>query len=716
MKKIILVFICCLLCVSLAGISALAAAVPDNASDSYDGTLTYTENDDGTVTISYIYDGERKTYTVPNDPIYTSGGYAGTDDVGRSLYDSNMVGIYGDNGEHYVGIFYFLWMGEHGDPGVYDLTKIQHKYGANALNANYVDPETGKGIYGSIGQFHWMGEPLYGYYYSYDTWVMRKHVELLINAGIDFLYIDVTNGYTYTENALALMEILHEFNEMGYNAPEIVFYTHTNTDSTIRTLYNNIYRPNKFSDTWLYIDGKPCLIADTSLMTNEAFKDYFTIKEAQWPDKTSKDNAWPWMDFEWPQRVFLDSEGNRSAISVSVAQHCGSVAFSDSAYYFTPANESNRGRSYKNGQSMQLYRSEYNKDNSLTNYGYNFQAQWDYAIEQDVPYVLVTGWNEWVAQRQDGQAHRNNPNYVLFIDTASAEFSRDIEMMRGGYFDNYYMQLVMNIQRLKGTAPIIIQDARNPINLSGGFDQWIDVKVDYTDPSGDTAFRSAVGFGLTRYKDTSGNNDIISSKVTNDTKNMYFYVKCAEDIVMSDGKSSWMQLYLNTDGDASTGWYGYDYIVNYASQSDNVTTVAKYSGKDGACGFTEVAEVNYTVTGSEMMISVPMEVLGIDNYERIFVEFKWFDADEGVKVDEMEDFYTYGDAAPLGRLNYVYQNCLIEDLSKVDEEETPPVSEDNPTVEQPARRGCKAAIGGVAVITTITAVSASVIVKRKRRK
>lgn len=631
--------------------------------DIYGGTLKYTNNADGTVTISYMYNGAEKSYTVPNDPIYTSGGFAGTDDVGRSLFNSNAVGVYGDNGEHYVGIFYFLWMGMHGDPGVYDLTKIQHKYGQNARNANFIDPETGNRIYGQIGQMHWMGEPLYGYYYSSDEWVMRKHVELLTNAGVDFLYIDVTNAQIYSDNAKKLMKVLHEYNEMGYNAPKIVFYTNTNSGATIIQLYREIYRRNVYPDTWLYVDGKPCVIGNVADVTNAEVKEFFTYKVPQWPnDPTYHDNAWPWMDFSLPQRVFKDSEGNRSAISVSVAQHSGSVAFSDSAYYFTPATENNRGRSYKRGTPFADYKKAINADSSLTNYGYNFQNQWDYAIKQDVPYVLVTGWNEWVAQRQDGLVHRGDANKVLFIDTASMEFSRDIEMMRGGYFDNYYMQLIYNIQRLKGTAPVIIQDARNPINITAGFDQWSNVKIEYTDPRNDMVNRSNLGFGTTYYRDNSGRNDIVSSKVTNDTKNVYFYVETADNVKKYDGSSSWMQLYVNADQDSSTGWYGYDYIINYSPKGDLVTTVAKYIGTNNKFIFKEIGEVDYTVSGNQMMIAVPLDMLGIKNYNGICLEFKWFDADSGVRVDEMEDFYTYGDAAPLGRLNYVYQNCLAEDI------------------------------------------------------
>ena len=235
------------------------------------------------------------------------------------------------------------------------------------------------------------------------------------------------------------------------------------------------------------------------------------------------------------------------------------------------------------------------------------------------------------------------------------EFSRDAEMMRGGYFDNYYIQLAYNVQRVKGAAPIIVQDARNKINIQGSFDQWDDVVITYSDPSGDVADRNATGFGRTKYQNTSGRNDIVAAKVTSDTENVYFYVKTADPITASDKNSSWMKLYLNTDGE-STGWYGFDYIVNYAPKSASTTTVAKYNGRNNAYQFKEAGEVSYRVEGNEMMVAVPQSMIGCEGYLELCMQFKW--ADSETSIDEMEDFYCDGDAAPLGRMNFVYQNYI----------------------------------------------------------
>ena len=647
MKKSFLTIAAALLATLTIASAALTAMVPVSAaeadSDDYEGTLQYKVTDRGqTVTISYDVNGETVSYTVPNNANYTSGALAAIDDLDRSMYTSTDVGAYGSTGEKYVGLFYVLWHGEHGDSGVFDLQKIIDKVGVSAAG------NVSCGLYGGVGAMHWFAEPLYGYYYANDQWVHRKHAELLTNANIDFLYLDVTNGYAYLNNAKKLMQCLHELNEQGYDAPQVVFYTNTEAASTVTQIYNSIYKNGLYKDTWFCINGKPVIVAPPEANVNG----FFTIKQNQWPTEASKVDGWPWMDFQWPQRVFSSSDpDDGTAISVSIAQHSGTVSFSDSSLY---GNVTNRGRSFGKKRATNDFLTEaYNEwkaDPSLTNQGLNFQAQFDTAIKRKAKYVLVTGWNEWVAQRQP-----TNDGSIFFVDTSSMEFSRDAEMMRGGYFDNYYIQLAYNVQRVKGAAPVIVQDARHKISIRGSFDQWDDVVITYTDPSGDTADRNATGFGRTKYTNTSGRNDIVAAKVTSDTENVYFYVKTASAITAADKNSSWMKLYLNTDGKA-TGWHGFDYIVNYAPKNGNTTTVAKYSGRADAYSFKEVGEVSYRVEGNEMMVAVPQSMIGCDGYLELCMQFKW--ADSETSIDEMEDFYCDGDAAPLGRMNFVYQNYI----------------------------------------------------------
>ena len=57
--------------------------------------------------------------------------------------------------EPQVGIFYFLWLGEHGRTGPYNISKIVE-----------ADPDAGhkpdSPVWGGVGIYHHWGEPLYG--------------------------------------------------------------------------------------------------------------------------------------------------------------------------------------------------------------------------------------------------------------------------------------------------------------------------------------------------------------------------------------------------------------------------------------------------------------------------------------------------------------------------------------------------------------------------
>ncbi len=640
--------------------------------DSRPGSLTFTESADGsTVTISYEVDGETKSYTVPNNAINRFGGYAATDDLGRSLYSASDVGVIGENGEHYVGLFYFLWLGKHPPTDkIYNLQEILD----SLPREDWGKLSTGK--YGMVGEFHFAAEPLYGYYYINDEWVLRKHMELLTNAGVDFLFFDTTNNFTYADTALKIMKILHELNEQGYDAPKVTFYTNTDAKQRISDIYNQIYALDQYPDTWFRVDGKPVMIGPADANVN----DFFTMKINQWPtEKENHANAWPWMDGKRPQFVYKDENGKKSAINVSVAQHSSTWRFSDSLY--ARGDRGNLGRSYGepklNEKLTEAYYNAIEENPDLYKQGLNFQAQWDTAHKADVPYVLVTGWNEWIAARQS-----TSDEYADFVDLASVEFSRDIEMMKGGYFDNYYVQLAFNIQKLKGAAPIILQDARNPINVTGGFEQWDAVTVTYTDPVKDCRDRNYNGYGNLIYTDTTGRNDLTAFKITHDTKNVYFYAESRFDITKPDADSSWMQLFIDADQNAATGWYGYDYIVNYTAKDEFTTTVAKYNGTDNAYSFEVIGEVSYRVKGNQLMIAVPLDMLGVNHPDYMNFHFKWVDSDS--RITTMEQFYTEGDVAPLGRLNYVFNTSLPGSVPPAEVDTDAETSAENGTAGSPA--------------------------------
>jgi uncharacterized repeat protein (TIGR02543 family) len=229
-------------------------------------------------------------------------------------------------------------------------------------------------------------------------------------------------------------------------------------------------------------------------------------------------------------------------------------------------------------------------------------------------------------------------------------------MTKGAYFDNYYIQLVRNVQAMKGAAPNVVQDGLTTINVTGDFDQWNQVPVTYRDPSGDTMARNAEGFGTNVYTNSTGRNDIVYTKVTSDDTHMYFYIETAKPIQKYNNASTWMNIYLDTDDNASTGWYGYDYIVNYKQVNDYTTQIAKANSNGKTHSFSVSGSATMKVNLRKMMVAVPLSALGITDPDAVIVNFKV--ADSKSTITTMEGFYTDGDVAPLGRLNYVYQNCF----------------------------------------------------------
>ena len=281
-------------------------------------------------------------------------------------------------------------------------------------------------------------------------------------------------------------------------------------------------------------------------------------------------------------------------------------------------------------------------------YGIYFQERWDDAIACDPEFLYLNDWNEWTAgmwgQGSKTEFLRRPENPFVFIDQYNAEFNRTIQPMKGGYTDNYYMQMAQNIRRYKGVRPVPVNKGFKRIAIDGKFEDWEKVDVTYRDTRGDVAFRDANGYGGLHYTDKTGRNDIQDSKVAL-TKNreVCFYVRCASDLSPSSDQD-WMLLLIDSDQNSQTGWYGYDFLVNRTVGKEK-TSVMEYS--DGQ--WVPVTEVPYSVTGFQMEISIPAKVLGLSG-NKVSFDFKWAD-NTGDLVDPIS-LCLHGDTAPNRRFNY----------------------------------------------------------------
>jgi hypothetical protein len=562
-----------------------------------------------------------------NDPM-TPAPWPLTDALGRTAPLAGEANIPPPRADRFVGIFYFLWHDNRGGKraggdGPYDVSKILQA-DPDALH-HPTSP-----LWGPVGMFHYWGEPLYGYYRADDPWVLRHHARLLADAGVDTLIFDTTNAVTYPEIYHALCQAFTDVRKDGGRTPRIAFMVNTEAGRTARRLYDDLYKPGRFRDLWFVWKGKPLLICDPKDASPE-LKAFFTLRRAHWPfQMVNTRDAWHW-EAAYPQPYGYTSDPARpEQVNVSVAQN---LRAADGQVTNMSAGDA-RGRSFHKGAL--------DRSTGAVALGHNFQEQWTHAYALDPPFVMVTGWNEWIAGRY---GRRNEP--VVFVDQYSEEFSRDIEPMKGGHGDNYYCQLVAGVRRFKGVAPLPAASPPKTIALDGDFAQWIGVAPDFTDDRGDAPPRDHAGVAGTHYVNRTGRNDLVSMKVAHDESRVSFYAR-TRDPLTARTDPAWMWLLIDADRDPRTGWEGYDFIVNRTVDPDGTPWLEK---NEGGWTWSKVAKVSLRAAGNELQLAVPRAALGLPPGHTSF-DFKW--ADNLQHPGDVMDFYVSGDVAPEGRFKFRY--------------------------------------------------------------
>lgn len=531
--------------------------------------------------------------------------------------------------EKEVGLFYMIWHGQHGitsEP--YDITKLLE-----------TDPDALWDINGRpnspVNALHYWGEPLYGYYNMQDEWVVRRHMEMLSLAGVDYLGLDVTNIETYDEAWLVICQVLQEMQDDGIDAPKIVFYCNTFSEPAyLRVIhfYDVLYSVGRFKDVWYQPNGKPVIIAiKAELERNRPdLLEFFDVRASQWPGYAHMEDGVPWMSFTRPQEVI----GN--AASVSVAQQL--QRFSE-AYPTAPNYRENAswGRGYTTA-------SGFDYDYSRNYWGDNFQEEWDFVIGNDaVDRVFVTSFNEWVAQK----IITPGVNCVTFTDCFNLEYSRDIEPMKGGYNDNYLLQFADNIRRFKGNERKKINVNNRTIDLDKDLSQWDGVNA-FRDPRGDAMERNHIGSWNTVYTDKSNRNDIISTQIAHDDNYLYINVEVAYELIMSDDPS-WMNVYINVLDDTDAGFAGYNYILNRSRDLNSGRTKLQKFGADNT--LSSGTDCVIKVYDNNVVYRIPLADLG---YEGKAPKIAIKVTDNIQNFDDPMDFYVSGDSAPLGLFSYGY--------------------------------------------------------------
>ncbi len=237
---------------------------------------------------------------------------AGRDHLGRELVSASEAG--GEKGRQ-VGLFYYLWHGQHGTQGPFDVSKMLAADPAVFEKPDsplWPDPA-------HTPMLHW-GEPLFGYYRSTDEWVLRRHVQMFIDAGIDVLYFDTTNGYHYREVTDKLFPILEEYRAKGFKVPKFFYYMAPARrgcgTSNVRDVWDNYYSKGLFRDLWFEWDGKPLIVTHPDRPYPQALLDAFTFRRPTWGTPSAPD-TWYWGGMPG-QNVSVSSSGRREMLPVTV--------------------------------------------------------------------------------------------------------------------------------------------------------------------------------------------------------------------------------------------------------------------------------------------------------------------------------------------------------------------------------------------------------------
>ncbi|MGN6504404.1 MAG: hypothetical protein ACTHM6_02460 [Tepidisphaeraceae bacterium] len=597
--------------------------------------------------------------STPVMPI-TNADSVATDDLGRSLPGFDEVGP--SRADRWVGLFYWQWHGNE---------RWWHDYNVTAFLADHpyfrnfeVHPQAGP----DHPTWYW-AEPLFGYYRSTDEWVIRKHLCMFADAGVDFLFLDYTNGSVYDKELTAILKVARELKSAGVAVPKLTFFFNHEPEWKIHHMYTEWYTKPEWADMWFRFRGKPLLLGapianagalrpgqDPALVP--AINAFFTFRPT-WAffDAAKFPHKWRF-NHGFNPKPAVDEQGRPEQIIVSKSTG-------------GPIHNALQTGGASAVEGRTLTRADYSPQWTLPAMarGPFFDAHWANAEKSGAPITLVTGWNEWKASvwNQKGVPFLGMPivpPYGYFVDEFNEEFNRDLEPMKNGYFDDYYWQFVSHMRRYKGMQRPAATSAAKTIPMDGTSDAWADVTPRFIDPPNDTATRDAdatapdpaairtvandaerLALPLMHYTNDSARNDIHVAQVARDDRFVYFHVTTARPLSPRSDRQ-WMWLLIDADQNPATGWHGYDFLINRTGGDANAS-IERYDGPDFA--WKHVADAKLVVGEKELTIALPRTLFG---REPLRFDFKW--ADHLPPKPTVADFYTQGDVAPNARFNFRY--------------------------------------------------------------
>lgn len=332
-----------------------------------------------------------------------------------------------------VGINYSIWfdyMHEKNGGTIYNISQIQ----------------AGNGSYGPVSAFHYWAEPSLGYYESTDKEVIRKHMQLLADAGIDFIILDNTNPRSswISDNwndpnsilnqimiapTKALLDTIVEMRESGIKTPYVLNWMSTDDGWALTDLFQNLFYNDydveelkalgfdkeKYRNVFVHWRGIPFMLTTTDMSTTQNEKNDLNYRKMWGLQPSVSNGEWSYLQRDNRVNIGTNFNGNVEQMSVSVAMQQNRMSNTSTAL----------GR----------------RD------GLTFYQQWYNAFQIRPKYITLTWWNEWGAERIDSSEPACTA--YCFTDNFNQEYSRDIEPMKGGHGDTYYQWMKEYIRAYK---------------------------------------------------------------------------------------------------------------------------------------------------------------------------------------------------------------------------------------------------------------------------
>ncbi len=625
--------------------------------------------------------------------------WVAADDLGRVTPLHDETG--GVKEDRCVGMFYFIHCfgaGLH----IQDHTKLFLDLGIDGFK-KYLSEKGGEG--------YW-AEPYFGYYKNTDTWIYRKHAYMLESLGVDFIFIDITNGVIFDNAQILLFDTWLKIRREGGSTPDICFICGDNPELVEKDLTQmrktGVFTEEnleKYDELFFKWNGKPLLFANTEGLSrsNQEFIKNYEVR-----------GCWAWQNrdgyWNWIEELNKDANGN---LYMYKGRDINGVFES---YAVTLGNHASvsKGRSFVLGKQNTngLQNFEFYLD--TTPKGLCFASQAEFVLKNPPRCVMITGWNEWIAGNMRGSNFMANTpvDNVLYVDGFNPEFSRDGEPMKirdgVGFGDNYYYQIADFIRRYKGMGELKKAsgqenfDGEGAMNTgSASFDTaWENVGPEYRDNIGDVEFRNTVSYDAAfRFLNGTGRNDLESAKVSRDADYVYFTVKTVNAIETADD-TSWMNLFIDTDFNHETGWEGYDYVINRSrdGRSASVEKLENGSFEGTAKGTAEIA-----FSGNRFTVKIAKSILGLTESKGINFDFKW--ADNSTETGNVMSFMDLGDTAPNDRFNFRFVGDSVKYEEKIKETEKPAGS----------KKGCGGFAAGAGALA-LAAAMVAVMPARKKKK